>query len=269
MLKTRVITTIVLFLISLPIIFLGTKENFFLFGAVVVIAGGWEWGRLIALKKFCTALYVTLITAGITFTWTSNLTLSHIWIRPAVLFWTFAGLYALARKPRNTGLWHVLLFISGPVVLIGTWQALCLAREKGVIFLLSVLIIVWIADTGAYFSGRSFGRYKLAPSISPGKSWEGAIGGWLLVLIVAALSLKCGITAPTIFTHLRDTVGLINGVFLLTLLIFFSVVGDLFESNLKRQAGVKDSGKLLPGHGGVLDRFDALLPVLPLAMAFI
>ena len=136
-------------------------------------------------------------------------------------------------------------------------------------FLLSVLVIVWLADTGAYFAGRAFGRRKLAPSISPGKSWEGAIGGWLLVLLVAAGVLASGLQAPTLVSHFAGTHGLALGALALTVLVAFSVVGDLFESQLKRQAGVKDSSALLPGHGGVLDRIDALLPVLPLALLFV
>jgi phosphatidate cytidylyltransferase len=132
------------------------------------------------------------------------------------------------------------------------------------------MAVVWVADIGAYFSGKAFGRHKLAPSISPGKSWEGAIGGWLLVLIVAfaTASLAAGSApslADTFPAVLMQRWGWPGLVVVMTLLVAASVVGDLFESMLKRRAQYKDSGNLLPGHGGVLDRIDALIPVLPLA----
>jgi phosphatidate cytidylyltransferase len=118
----------------------------------------------------------------------------------------------------------------------------------------------------AYFAGKAFGRHKLAPAISPGKTWEGAIGGWLAVLVVATVAILVHAFEPTLYSALLERLGAIRTLVALTILVAFSVVGDLFESMLKRQAGVKDSSGLLPGHGGVLDRIDALLPVLPLAM---
>ncbi|GAB3628576.1 Phosphatidate cytidylyltransferase [Pandoraea terrae] len=269
MLKTRVITAVVLLLILLPVIFAGTPAQFAWLAAIIVTAAGWEWARLMGMGGVGAGFYGAVSLATVALTWRSGLALSHVWLKPAALFWVLAGPYALMRRPATKGVWRALLLCAGPVVLVAAWQALCLAREHGIAFLLSVLVIVWIADTGAYFAGRTFGRRKLAPSISPGKSWEGAIGGWLLVMAAAAGVLFSGLSAPTIVSHLRDTVGLSAGILLLTLLVAFSVVGDLFESQLKRQAGVKDSSHLLPGHGGVLDRIDALLPVLPLALVFI
>jgi phosphatidate cytidylyltransferase len=135
-----------------------------------------------------------------------------------------------------------------------------------VAFVLSLLLVVWLADIGAYFAGKALGRHKLAPSISPGKTWEGAIGGWVAVIVIGALAAATGFYAPTVFTALVAHLGWVRAFIALTVLVVFSVVGDLFESLLKRQAGVKDSSGLLPGHGGVLDRIDALLPVLPIAL---
>jgi phosphatidate cytidylyltransferase len=126
--------------------------------------------------------------------------------------------------------------------------------------------VVWLADIGAYFAGKAFGKHKLAPAISPGKTWEGAAGGWLAVIVVAGAAVATHALAPTLYSDLVLRLGTPRAFVALTLLVAFSVVGDLFESMLKRQAGVKDSSGLLPGHGGVLDRIDALLPVLPLAM---
>jgi len=134
-------------------------------------------------------------------------------------------------------------------------------------YLLSVMAIVWIADIGAYFAGKAFGKRKLAPSISPGKSWEGAIGGGIAVLVIASLTVVFGgpAFAGTFAVRVQQAFGWLGLVPILVLMTAASVVGDLFESQLKRRAGMKDSSNLLPGHGGVLDRIDALIPVLPLA----
>jgi phosphatidate cytidylyltransferase len=138
-------------------------------------------------------------------------------------------------------------------------------RAEGIAVLLSAAVLVWAADIGAYFVGKAIGKRKLAPTISPGKSWEGAIGGWLLVMIVAVALGTTHAFAPTWFSRVADQGGLGLMIGLSTLLVAASVIGDLFESLLKRQIGKKDSSRLLPGHGGVLDRIDALIPVFPLA----
>ena len=152
------------------------------------------------------------------------------------------------------------------MAILGCFVAMLALFSHSALYLFSVLALVWVADIGAYFSGKAFGRRKLAPSISPGKTWEGAIGGWIAVM---TLSVGC-----TLIPELRDTFavqlqlrhGWLALLLALSLIVAASVVGDLFESQLKRRAGVKDSSALLPGHGGVLDRIDALIPVLPLAL---
>ncbi|MDI9677890.1 phosphatidate cytidylyltransferase, partial [Burkholderia cenocepacia] len=155
---------------------------------------------------------------------------------------------------------------AGLVVFAACWHALVAARAQGVPFVLSLLLVVWLADIGAYFAGKAFGKRKLAITISPGKSWEGAIGGWFAVMAVAGVAMAVHAFEPTLFSAFAMRYGMPGAWAALTLLVAYSVIGDLFESLLKRQAGVKDSSGLLPGHGGVLDRVDALLPVLPLAM---
>jgi phosphatidate cytidylyltransferase len=160
----------------------------------------------------------------------------------------------------------------GLVLLWVGWLALSQARAVSVNFVLSVLCIVWVADIGAYAAGRSFGRRKLAPSISPGKTWEGVYGGLVGVALLGLvwtlwIDTALPVDGPSLFSHLRARFGwpgLLAGAAVLAAL---SVVGDLFESLVKRAAGAKDSSRLLPGHGGVLDRIDALLPVLPVALA--
>jgi phosphatidate cytidylyltransferase len=129
------------------------------------------------------------------------------------------------------------------------------------------MAIVWVADIGAYFAGKAFGKHKLAPKISPGKSWEGAIGGCIAVLVLGSLSVIYGgpLFANTFAVRVEHAFGWAALLPILVLLVAFSIAGDLFESQLKRRAGMKDSSNLLPGHGGVLDRIDALIPVLPLA----
>jgi phosphatidate cytidylyltransferase len=143
------------------------------------------------------------------------------------------------------------------------------ARLTGLGLLLSVLLLVWMADIAAYFGGKALGRRKLAPTISPGKTWEGAVSGFIGVFAMAAAWLWAdaqGIAdASSLYARLWSF-GPLLAVLSLAFLVSMSVVGDLVESLVKRSAGVKDSSGLLPGHGGVLDRVDALLPVLPLAM---
>jgi phosphatidate cytidylyltransferase len=162
-----------------------------------------------------------------------------------------------------------LRIVLGVFLIAAAWLAVAQARVLGINFLLSTLVLVWAADIGAYFAGRAFGRRKLALSISPGKSWEGVWGGMLAVLLVALawrwadVSIVLG--NPSLFTRLASF-GMPLFVVALLFLCAMSVVGDLVESLVKRSAGAKDSSNLLPGHGGVLDRLDALLPAVPLAM---
>ncbi len=164
------------------------------------------------------------------------------------------------RSPQAAGM--VLAF----VLVLATWFALMQFLFEGAVVLLSVLFIVWVADTAAYFAGRAFGRRKLAPHISPGKTWAGVVGAVLAVVLVALVVYQVAAGATIYSNALFAAVGTLSAVLMLALLVAMSVIGDLFESLLKRQAGVKDSSQLLPGHGGVLDRVDALVPVLPAAV---
>jgi phosphatidate cytidylyltransferase len=147
------------------------------------------------------------------------------------------------------------------------------SRSIGLNFIMSVFCLVWMADIAAYFGGRALGRRKLAPTISPGKSWEGVYSGVAGVLALALVwsQVENGLAPQSLslFTRLHSTLGIVGALLALALLAGMSVVGDLMESLVKRAAGAKDSSKLLPGHGGVLDRVDALLPVFPLTLALI
>jgi phosphatidate cytidylyltransferase len=169
----------------------------------------------------------------------------------AIAFWLLvAPLWLLARWRVEQ---RVVRAVVGGVLLLPTWAALLYLHARGPGVLLGVMAIVWIADTAAYLTGRRFGRHKLAPAISPGKTWEGVAGAIAaLALYASALSLLAGMP-------------LLSLVFAVSGLLYMSVLGDLFESWIKRVSGMKDSGTVLPGHGGVLDRIDALTSTLPIA----
>jgi phosphatidate cytidylyltransferase len=217
--------------------------------ALVAAAGGYEWARLCALRGAAAWLYAALGAAAVALL--LFFPVSRPVLGAAALFWLVAVPFWLARGVRAGQ--RALLLLSGWVVLVPAALSLALLRPADV---LKVLILVWIADTAAYFVGRQWGRRKLAPSISPGKTWEGALGG---VLGAVAYAIIVG----TFFDGGRAAwpAYLVSGV----LLAAISIVGDLFESAVKRQAGAKDSGTLLPGHGGVLDRIDSATAVLPVA----
>ncbi|MFY9512392.1 MAG: phosphatidate cytidylyltransferase, partial [Rubrivivax sp.] len=193
----------------------------------------------------------------------------------ATALWLAGGCVALRGGPAA---WPQLpkpaRWAIGIAGLWAAWLAISHARVLGINFMLSVFCIVWMADVAAYFGGRAFGRRKLAPSISPGKSWEGVWSGMAGVLALAVLWIfldhqMAWFDSSSVFSRLLASLGLVGLVLALLALSAMSVVGDLVESLVKRAAGAKDSSRLLPGHGGVLDRVDALLPVFPITLALI
>jgi phosphatidate cytidylyltransferase len=157
------------------------------------------------------------------------------------------------------------LAIIGGILFLANWYAIVILRNEGLLVLLSVLMLVWVADIGAYFFGKKFGKHKLAIQLSPGKSIEGAIGGMICVVTFSILCVYFDTRFESFFSQLSNHLSIVLFLFVILFLTIMSIIGDLFESQLKRLSGVKDSSQLLPGHGGVLDRMDALLPVLPLA----
>jgi phosphatidate cytidylyltransferase len=276
MLKQRIITAVVLLAILLPALFWPSPLPFMAVALILIGAGTWEWGRLnglahagaLLLAGACLALCaaswnVVLLPRPLPFVW---FLAGAVWVLGAA--WLLrAGVAGWPRIPR------VLRLAAGVLALWLAWLAVARARVIGINFLLSLLVLVWVADIAAYAAGRAFGlkftKNKLAPSISPGKSWEGVWGGMAGVLVLAVgwvmgdRALQADV--PSLYTRLAAAgwwLLVIGAVFLAAM----SVVGDLVESLIKRSAGVKDSSNLLPGHGGVLDRVDALLPALPLAM---
>ncbi|MCU0803636.1 MAG: phosphatidate cytidylyltransferase [Burkholderiales bacterium] len=269
MLKTRVVTAVVLAAVFLGALFLLPAFGWTLFALGIAGAAAYEWAgfaRLAPPARIAYALSSAALAAGLA--WMGGLPAGE-WratgLTPvyaaAALFWALgAGLW-LVRLPQAPP--PALVLVLGWIVLVPTVLALVQLRNAGPVPLLLLMAIVWIADIAAYFSGRAFGKRKLAPRVSPGKSWEGVIGAFIATTLYAVLwhtlapAFLPGLPAPL--------AGLAAFVALVWALTGASVLGDLFESALKRQAGLKDSSRLLPGHGGVLDRIDALTPVLPIA----
>ncbi len=274
MLKQRIITALVLLALLLPALFYPSIEPFAVLTLLLIVAAGWEWARLngsAALPAKALGMGLGAVLALVW--WSGGLvqSLRPMWLTIGVL-WVPLALWMLRRGVPGWGAWPAPLRLWGGLVLVAcAWLALVQARLLGLGFLLSVLTLVWMADIAAYFGGKTFGRRKLAPSISPGKSWEGVFSGMVGVLLLAAgwlwLDTRGYTDQPSLFTRLW-ALGPVVAVLAVLGLTAMSVAGDLVESLVKRSAGMKDSSQLLPGHGGVLDRVDALLPVLPLAMMF-
>ncbi|WP_269629611.1 phosphatidate cytidylyltransferase [Pelomonas sp. BJYL3] len=275
MLGTRIITAIVLLAILLPALFAGSPWPFAAVTLVLIAAGGWEWGRLNGLAQPASLLMGGALAGLCLFT----LLGPGLASLPAALWWVVGAAWVLGSSqalrlgpagwPRLPLAGRVVL---GFVLLWAAWAAIASARGLGLNFILSVFCLVWVADVFAYFGGRTLGRRKLAPAISPGKSWEGVWTGMAAVLLLGlawtfALEPRIAADGPSLYARLLKGLGLPLGLLALVFLSAMSVVGDLFESLIKRAVGAKDSSQLLPGHGGVLDRVDALLPVFPLALA--
>jgi phosphatidate cytidylyltransferase len=268
MLKTRVITALILLAVLLPTLFLLPAVYIGAFFLLALLVAAWEWSRLLApdavraaylYALFCLA--IILLMLGM-----QNVAWQFSILLLAVIFWFFIAPFILA-KGMNLSLQKLRPFyiVLGLILLPATWFALVFLRELGLVFLLSSMALVWVADIGAYFVGKAFGKRKLAVQISPGKSVEGAVGGLALCYVYA---LMCVFFLPfesTLFGAWAIRFGWIPMLLMVTVLAAFSIFGDLFESQLKRLAGVKDSSHLLPGHGGVLDRVDALIPTMPIA----
>jgi phosphatidate cytidylyltransferase len=270
MLAQRIATAVVLIAAVLAALFLLPPSGWTAAAALVLAVGAWEWGGLAGLPAGARLGYGALMTvAGVLASIAFGLaagragTLGLAWIYgAATLFWLVGAPALLRRHPAPTPRGAVLL--AGWVVLIPTFLAIVHLRNIHPLTLLGFMMIVWIADIAAFFAGRRFGRRKLAPHVSPGKSWEGVYGALAATALYAILwTLFAGQHSPSVVRDLpMPALGML---ILVVVLAALSVIGDLFESAMKRQAGVKDSGRILPGHGGVLDRIDALTPVLPLA----
>lgn len=281
MLKTRILTALVLLAILLPALLAPVAWPFAALTLVMIAAAGWEWARLNQLDGAGALALGAVVALGAALAWSAGW-IGHtpvpVWTA-ALLLWVLGGAWVLRRGVAG---WpqapRALRLVGGVLLLWLAWLAIAEGRARGLNFLLSVFCLVWAADIAAYFGGRAWGRAKLAPAISPGKSWAGVYTGMAGVLVLALCWLAydrsgtvaaSGLASPSLYTVLLERsgwLGLLAGCLFLAAL---SVVGDLFESLVKRSAGAKDSSRLLPGHGGVLDRIDALLSVFPLSLALV
>lgn len=264
MLKTRVITALVLMALLLPSLFYLPQGAWALLVAAFVGIAAWEWGALLGKagsSRMVIGVATTLVCA--TLSWLDPNAIgagtAYSPARPWVLvaygiataFWCCVIPLWLKYKWSLSGVGGMLV---GAVVLVPTWLAMVQLRTLGAGVLLSIFAVVWMADIAAYFSGKAFGKHKLAPSISPGKTWEGAIGAGVGVIVY-------GLVIRQIVA--QDLLPLPLWIVVLVGVTAVSIVGDLYESLLKRKAGIKDSSNILPGHGGVLDRIDSLTSTLP------
>jgi phosphatidate cytidylyltransferase len=276
MLKQRVITAMIMLTIVLPTLLFASPWPFCALALLFIAAGAWEWAKLNGMKSAGSISFAGLFFVLALLGWYSGLI-----DQPLPVFWILAsGLWVLISawllKTGVSGWAQIpatLRRIGGMLALLLAWLAVAQARVQGVNFLMSVLTLVWVADSFAYFAGRTWGgkftANKLAATISPGKSWEGVWGGMVGVFLLALTWVWADshwqAAVPSLYSRLHGQYLVLMAIALL-FLTAMSVVGDLIESLIKRSAGVKDSSGLLPGHGGVLDRVDALLPTLPIAM---
>ncbi|SFC44360.1 phosphatidate cytidylyltransferase [Massilia yuzhufengensis] len=269
MLKTRILTALALLAVLLPVLYFNNTTAFAVVASSFFGAAIWECFRLFNPGSKSAALIAAFWSAAFIYAFfISPSPNPTFWFAISVLVWAlrFAPSLKIGLPPLSSTA-NTLLSLLYAISVVGCFAAIVEMYRLSPLYLLSVMAIVWAADIFAYFSGKAFGKRKLAPSISPGKSWEGAIGGGIAVLLLATLSIAAGgdLMAGTFAGRVQASLGWAALYAVLVLIVAASVVGDLFESQLKRRAGMKDSSNLLPGHGGVLDRVDALVPVLPLA----
>lgn len=267
MLKERVITALLLLPVVLWCIFGGVASAFPVFAAGIILAAAWEWTAMMRISHWLARLgYVAVVMACL---WlltphALNFDVSGVdALAPILLlasgFWLLAFV-AVRRYPGDAQRWDrpVLMAMIGLILLVPTWAGLVQLHGQSPWWLMYMLLLVWGADTGAYFSGRRFGRVKLAPSVSPAKTREGLYGGLVVTAVIMLMAA---------FNRELSGVQFLLFAAVSALTVLASVLGDLFESMVKRRAGIKDSGKIFPGHGGALDRIDSITAAAPVFLA--
>ncbi|MDB9977524.1 phosphatidate cytidylyltransferase [Porticoccaceae bacterium] len=265
MLRLRIITALCMAAIFLPALFLMPSMLFSIATVPLVLVAGWEWSRLVKIRSviarigYLLLIVMTLFAASL---WlglpdTFDPQRAQQLLLVAVGVWAFIFLW-IQGYPSSAILWSArpILGLLGLMLLGFTWIAIVtiLNYQSGQWLLLLAIVIIVLADVGGFFAGKYFGKHKLAPIISPGKTWEGFVGGLLLE----------GVLVGSLVWYLSDHVTVLGLSLLVIPVALYSVLGDLFESMIKRHSGVKDSGRLLPGHGGVLDRIDGVMAALPM-----
>lgn len=261
MLKQRVITALILAPLVLAGIIMLRPESFAIAAAVVIVLGAWEWADLSGLSPSKKVIYL-LILIALLVALTAVADQFRIWLLYlAVPLW-FLLLYWVKAYPGSSSYWCASWSraLLGLAILLPAWAGLTLLKQQRSdgLFILLLMLIIWGADIGAYFSGRAWGKAKLAPEVSPGKTWAGVYGGMTSSLLI------CWLFASLFgVMQVRSATDWLLFALLAAVTAAVSVLGDLTESMVKRHRGVKDSGRLLPGHGGVMDRIDSLVAGLP------
>ena len=265
MLRLRIITALCMIAIFLPALFLMPPMLFSIATVPLVLIAGWEWSRLVKIRSVIARIGYLLLIVMTLFAASLWLGLPDMFdpqraqqlLLVAVGVWAFIFLW-IQGYPSSAILWSArpILGLLGLMLLGFTWIAIVtiLNYQSGQWLLLLAIVIIVLADVGGFFAGKYFGKHKLAPIISPGKTWEGFVGGLLLE----------GVLVGSLVWYLSDHVTVLGLSLLVIPVALYSVLGDLFESMIKRHSGVKDSGRLLPGHGGVLDRIDGVMAALPM-----
>ncbi|MBE0486549.1 phosphatidate cytidylyltransferase [Marinobacter sp.] len=264
MLKTRIITALFLAPIAIGGIFFLPPLGFALFTGAIISLGAWEWANMASIERQPGRVaYAMAIAVLIYLVWLFAVpAVPLLWL---AVFWWLVCFWLVRRYPAGSGAWGAvpLRALMGVFVLVPAWIGLDHIRNGDVQFgdvtnnlmvIAYIFFVVWVADIGAYFAGRAFGKAKLAPRVSPGKSWAGVWGGLAAVALLAVVASVLA-TASAGETMLLIVASLLTG--------FVSVLGDLLESMLKRFRGIKDSSQLLPGHGGIMDRVDSLTAAIP------
>jgi phosphatidate cytidylyltransferase len=267
MLKERVITALLLLPVVLWCVFGGVASAFPIFAAAIILAAAWEWTAMMRMSVLPARLgFVSLVAAAIYVVKPQALSFDAAGVNAlgplmagAALFWLVALVW-VRRYPGDAQRWDrpFLMLLIGLLLLVPTWAGLVQLHGQSPWWLMYVLLLVWGADTGAYFAGRRFGKIKLAPSVSPAKTREGLYGGLLttsIIMLVVAFNLQLAGLQFLLFAVVS------------AMTVLASVLGDLFESMVKRRAGIKDSGKIFPGHGGALDRIDSITAAAPVFLA--
>lgn len=261
MLRQRIITSLVLAPLALAGVFLLPSSSFALFVAIVISLSAWEWSNLSGCKgKLVQGLYTAFvgICCGL------SLYIPPLWLLWLAALWWFTALILVKQYPASEKVLgsRSLRLVTGLFTLVPAWFGMYQLKlmNDGAWLIVTLLVIVWAADCGAYFAGKRFGRVKLIERVSPKKTLEGMVGGVLFAVLIVSL------------VTLLSSVSFLQGVSLLAvtvITVLVSVLGDLWESVLKRGRGLKDSGSLLPGHGGMLDRIDSLTAAIPVFTLYI
>jgi len=255
MLRTRIYTALALLAGFLAVLFVLPKTAVAVAFGLLAALMAWEWAGLMAIDKAGRALFAGVIVVSCLAAYNQPaFAFPKLWMASAAFWLIIAPLWLWRRWPMSAN--DMGGYLVGWLLIVPTWAAMVALQERNPWWLFGAMALVWVADIAAYFTGRAHGRHKLAPAISPAKTWEGVGGAVVGVLVYGgAVAIVAGVTP-------FDKLGWVP---LLVALTGVSIVGDLFESMIKRQAGVKDSSNLLPGHGGFLDRLDSQTSTLPLA----